>query len=66
MYDALIVGSEPARLSAALWLGRCQRQMLVRNTGKPRDAATRAVHRALLQEDLATVRAQFSHGVLYT
>lgn len=43
-YDAIIVGGGPAGLSAALILGRCRRSVLLCDTGKPRNAASRALH----------------------
>ncbi len=44
MYDVIIVGAGPAGLSAALMLGRCRRRVLVCDTGRPRNAASRAMH----------------------
>ena len=43
-YDAIVVGGGPAGLSAALWLGRCRRRVLVCDTGQPRNAASHALH----------------------
>lgn len=43
-YDVIIVGAGPAGLSAALWLGRCRRRVLVCDSGHPRNAASRHVH----------------------
>lgn len=53
MYDVLIVGAGPTGLSAALWLGRCQRQVLVCDTGKPRNAAAHATHGMLSRDGIA-------------
>ncbi|HYP17089.1 MAG TPA: NAD(P)/FAD-dependent oxidoreductase, partial [Opitutus sp.] len=39
-----IVGAGPAGLSAALVLGRCARNVLVFDSGKPRNIASRALH----------------------
>ena len=44
MYDVVIVGAGPAGLSAALMLGRCRRSVLICDTGRPRNAASRAMH----------------------
>ena len=62
--DVLIVGGGPAGLSAALVLGRCHRQVLICDDGKPRNRASPAVHGLLGQEGtpplelLATARAE--------
>src|SRR5436190_23905518 len=64
MYDVIIVGAGPAGLSAALILGRSRRRVLVCDTGKPRNAAARAIHGYLTRdgispsEFLATAREQ--------
>lgn len=64
MYDVIIVGAGPAGLSAALILGRCRRRVLVIDSGKPRNAASRAMHGFLSRdgmpplEFLATAREQ--------
>ena len=44
MYDVIIVGAGPAGLSAALMLGRCRRSVLICDTGRPRNAASHAMH----------------------
>jgi flavin-dependent dehydrogenase len=41
MYDAIIVGAGPAGLSAALWLGRCGRHVLICDRGRPRTGPVR-------------------------
>src|SRR3954469_8202084 len=46
-YDVLIVGGGPAGLNAALVLGRCRRRVLVVDAGRPRNAASRAMHNYL-------------------
>ena len=49
-YDVIVVGAGPAGLSAALILGRCRRSVLVCDTGKPRNAASRALHGYLTRD----------------
>lgn len=44
MYDVIIVGAGPAGLNAALVLGRCRRRVLVCDSGRPRNAASPALH----------------------
>lgn len=44
MHDVIIVGGGIAGMSAALVLGRCRRSVLVFDTGKPRNRASRALH----------------------
>jgi thioredoxin reductase len=64
MYDVIIVGAGPAGLSAALILGRSRRRVLVCDTGRPRNAASRAMHGFLSRDGmppadfLRTVREQ--------
>jgi thioredoxin reductase len=53
MYDVIIVGAGPAGLSAALILGRSRRRVLVCDTGKPRNAASRAIHGYLTRDGMA-------------
>ena len=52
MYDVIIIGAGPAGLSAALMLGRCRRRVLVCDTGKPRNAASHAMHGFLSRDGM--------------
>lgn len=53
MFDVIIVGAGPAGLSAALMLGRSRRRVLVCDTGRPRNAASRAMHGFLSRDGMA-------------
>lgn len=53
IYDVIIIGAGPAGLSAALILGRCRRRVLVCDTGKPRNAASQAIHGFLTRDGIA-------------
>ena len=44
LWDVIIVGGGPAGLNAALVLGRCRRKVLLFDDGKPRNAASHALH----------------------
>jgi thioredoxin reductase len=44
LFDVAIVGGGPAGLSAAIWLGRYLRSVVVIDSGDPRNWETRAIH----------------------
>jgi thioredoxin reductase len=50
MIDVVIVGGGPAGLSAAMMLGRCRRQVIVCDSGQPRNAASHAMHGYLTRD----------------
>jgi thioredoxin reductase len=50
MYDVVIVGAGPAGLSAALILGRSRRHVLMCDSGRPRNAASHALHGYLTRD----------------
>src|SRR5262245_22437363 len=52
MYDVIIVGAGPAGLSAALMLGRSRRRVLLCDTGRPRNAASLAMHGYLSRDGM--------------
>jgi thioredoxin reductase len=43
-YDTVVVGGGPAGMSAALWLGRYRRRVVVLDAGEPRNEPAWAVH----------------------
>jgi thioredoxin reductase len=51
-YDVIIVGAGPAGLSAALILGRCRRSVLICDNGRPRNAASHALHGYLTRDGI--------------
>jgi thioredoxin reductase len=52
LYDVIIVGAGPAGLNAALMLGRCRRSVLVCDNGRPRNAASHALHGYLTRDGI--------------
>jgi thioredoxin reductase len=52
MYDVVIIGGGPAGLSAALFLGRARRRVLVFDTGKPRNARSAGMHGYLTRDGI--------------
>ena len=50
LWDVLIIGGGPAGLSAALYLGRCRRKVLVIDEAKPRHMVSEAVHNFITQD----------------
>jgi thioredoxin reductase len=52
-FDVIIVGAGPAGLSAGLILGRCRRSVLICDTGRPRNAASQALHGYLTREGVS-------------
>lgn len=53
MFDVIVIGGGPAGLSAALMLGRCRRQVLVCDEGRPRNRRSRALHGYLTRDGIA-------------
>jgi thioredoxin reductase len=51
--DVVIVGGGPAGLNAALVLGRCRRDVLLFDDGKPRNAVSHALHGFLSRDGVA-------------
>ncbi|MEO7795084.1 MAG: NAD(P)/FAD-dependent oxidoreductase, partial [Thermoanaerobaculia bacterium] len=51
-WDAIIVGGGPGGLSAALWLGRCRRRLLLVDAGGGRNAVAHGIHGLLTRDGL--------------
>lgn len=52
MHDVCIVGAGPAGLNAALILGRCGRDVVVFDSGQPRNSASRGLHGYLTRDGI--------------
>jgi thioredoxin reductase len=51
-YDCIIIGAGPAGLTCAIFLGRYRRQVLVVDSGKPRNYASHGIHGFLGQHGI--------------
>ena len=52
LYDVIIVGGGPAGLNAAVVLGRCQRKVLLFDTGKQRNKHSHGIHNYLTRDGI--------------
>ena len=52
-YDVIVIGGGPAGLTAALYLGRARKSVLVLDRGNPRHAVSAGVHNFLTREGMA-------------
>jgi thioredoxin reductase len=53
LYDVAIIGGGPAGLNAAVVLGRCQRKVILFDTGKPRNVRSEGIHNYLTRDHIA-------------
>lgn len=53
LHDVCIIGAGAAGLSAALLLGRCQRDVVVFDSAKPRNSVSRALHGFLTRDGIS-------------
>src|SRR4029079_14932116 len=53
MSEFIVVGGDPAGLSAAMMLGRCRRRVLVCDLGQPRNRRSHALHGYLTRDGIA-------------
>ena len=51
-FDVIIVGGGPAGLNAAVVLGRCQRKVLVFDTGRQRNQRSKGIHNFLTRDNI--------------
>jgi thioredoxin reductase len=51
-YDCIIIGAGPAGLTCGIFLGRYRRRVLICDSGRPRNYASRAIHGFLGQHDI--------------
>jgi thioredoxin reductase len=67
-YDCIIIGAGPAGLTCGIFLGRYGRRVLICDSGKPRNYASRAIHGFLGHHDIPPLellrrgRAEATHA----
>src|SRR6185369_8531229 len=52
IYDCIIIGGGPAGLTCAIFLGRYRRRVLLCDSGRPRNYASRAIHGFIGQHNI--------------
>lgn len=52
IYDVIIVGGGPAGLNAAIVLGRCQRKVILFDTGKQRNRMSTGIHNFITRDNI--------------